>query len=416
MKPTMKRLLLSFGITIAFLSAGCDSQAGATDDAAQVKTIALAQAPTNAPLAEDRAALLDLAFVTASAIPMKPHVKDRSRMQELVVTTCLELDQPERALAYAGQIEDWRRGAAIADYAFYCAQHGFRTEAAKHLEQAAEIAAMEQDWRRDTIKVKIAQTYLWLNEPKRAAEFDAGLTDSETGKSHAARAQIIGEELFTAQVEALDVLVATEVFDQVRNALDAFAELFNHFYDDADKRSLAEQRIKRAWSMFPHLIRIELARKLADAALAHGDKAKALELVQEMQSIIGELNWKAEYRVPLLAHLARQQFLAGDEERAKTTAEQSLTAFKSGRESIVNIYRAGGLRPLAEAYVTIGDADAAHAVYAMAIEEGVVNPNSRPRAEDLCATLCSMAVQGFEPSEALWKRMRDIREGLDHPW
>jgi hypothetical protein len=64
----------------------------------------------------------------------------------------------------------------------------------------------------------------------------------------------------------------------------------------------------------------------------------------------------------------------------------------------------------------MGNTAAALSVYAKVIEAGVENPNSRPRAEDLAATCCSMAVHAVEPDPRLWSRIRSIRDGLGDPW
>ena len=76
----------------------------------------------------------------------------------------------------------------------------------------------------------------------------------------------------------------------------------------------------------------------------------------------------------------------------------------------------GVLRPLAEAYLAQDDVATARTLYAQAVEAGVANPNSRPRAEDLSATCCSMALHGFEPDEALWARLVAVRASLAEPW
>lgn len=413
----MNRVLLFIvAIGSALLSAGCDAQAGA-DGSAQADSMSVAgPAPTEVPLPTFQIELIELAFETASAIPVEPHIKDRSKMQELVVMTCLELDQPARARTYAAHIENWRRGASDGSYAAYCAERGFDTEAEAYAERAAAVAEEASDWRRDTIRARIAETYLWLKQPKVASEYETGMTEHTVGTSHSVRAQVIDDELFSAQVDALDALMATNVFDKVRNGCDACVELFDRFYDDDERRELAAQRITDAWHVLPHRVRIELLRDLTDASLAHGDNAKALEFIDMTESVMGEVNWRAEDRVPILAHVARQRFEAGDVEGASATAEESLETFEAERESIVNIYRAEGLQPLAEAYHVMGDREAALKVYRMALDEGAANPNARPRAEDLCATLCSMAVRSFEPTTELRERIHDIRKGLDHPW
>ena len=58
----------------------------------------------------------------------------------------------------------------------------------------------------------------------------------------------------------------------------------------------------------------------------------------------------------------------------------------------------------------------ASAEFTGAIEEGIENPNSRPRAQDLTTTCVSMAVHGVEPNEGIWIRVRQILDGLSDPW
>ena len=96
--------------------------------------------------------------------------------------------------------------------------------------------------------------------------------------------------------------------------------------------------------------------------------------------------------------------------------DASMPRMMPEREQIVDIYRAGVLRDLAEAESVMGDAASALALYAQAVEEGVHNINSRPRAEDLSATCRSMAVHGVAPDPELRERMAAIFEGLGSPW
>jgi hypothetical protein len=74
--------------------------------------------------------------------------------------------------------------------------------------------------------------------------------------------------------------------------------------------------------------------------------------------------------------------------------EAALARYDAERDQIVNIYRATALRALAEALQTMGDGARSLAVYRRAVEEGNGNPNSRPRADDLTTTACSMALRG----------------------
>jgi hypothetical protein len=110
------------------------------------------------------------------------------------------------------------------------------------------------------------------------------------------------------------------------------------------------------------------------------------------------------------------RYLVGDEDAARRQLDGALEFYRANEEKIVNIYRAESLHPVAEAYLAMGDRARAMSVYRLAVEAGVANPNSRPRAIDLAATCCSMAVHGAVPDARLWARMREIRNGLSDPW
>jgi hypothetical protein len=377
---------------------------------------AVAAVPVDSTLAAFQGELLDIAFESATAIPLKPHHKDRARAQEAVVTTCLELGQPQRALRCIERIDGWRRGAAYADLAFYCARHGYTAEAQGYLDLAGQVARGVEDWRRDNIRVRIARAHVWLGQERQARELEAGIDPAEAGKVAGARATRSDPESFDRQVTELDGLVASGHFDTLRNALGSYADLYNRIYDDAARRAQVEERIKASWSTLPLFIRIDLLMKLADSAIAHSDQGKAIELVNEAQLLFDGAEWLLERRIPLAGKLAEVRYRAGDTAKAQADAVAALAIFDTDGLQIVDIYRAGALRPLAEAFHSMGDTAAAIAVYTRAVEAGVANPNSRPRAEDLSATCGSMARNGVEPDAELWTRIRRVSAGLGPPW
>jgi tetratricopeptide (TPR) repeat protein len=360
--------------------------------------------------------LLDLAFEAASAMPLEPHVKNRSRAQEVVVLACFELNQPQRARRYIEGIVNWRRGTAYADLAFHLARNGLIDEVENDLERAAEIAEETEDWRRDRIKAKIARAYAYLGLTETAETFGQGIEASESGTLAQVRAMVCPADAFEGHIEKLETLASADNFDVVRGALAAYAELFKRFYADIEKRALTEQKIKASWDNMPPFVQIELLSQLAEYALDHDDRAKALELVNEAEALMDAATWRPRPQVPLMAGLAALRFRAGDEERGREEIQQALELFESKRNEIVNIYRAETLRPVAEAYQAMGQTASALEVYVRAVEAGMENPNSRPRAEDLTATCCSMAVHAVEPSANLWNRIREIRDGLGDPW
>lgn len=372
-------------------------------------------------MAEYQKELLDLAFDTASAFPTMPHIKNRSLAQESVVEACLRLDQPRRALGYVQRIDNWRRGAGYADYAFYCAQKGDAAAAQRHIDLAREVYEKTeknetQDWQRDRIRVTIAKTLRCLGRNEEAAEFETDLVDAESIKVEVAKAAIADAEAFDEQIQAVDAAVAIGSFDHVRSALETCVRLFDRFYEDPDRRSQAEAKVKSSWNKLPITVRVELVLELAESALGHADEGKVLELVQEAVAIMDASAWKPELRIPVMARLAVLRHRAGDEGGARKDADAALAFFEAERDQIFDYKRAETLSPLAEAFRSMGDAATAHSVYAKAVEEGSLNPNRRPRAEDLTATCCSMALHAVEPDAKLRARMLQIRSGLEGSW
>jgi hypothetical protein len=129
-----------------------------------------------------------------------------------------------------------------------------------------------------------------------------------------------------------------------------------------------------------------------------------------------EYEWPLQHRIAVIGKLTALRFRAGDEETARSDADAALALFAEQGKNIVNIWRAGALRPLAQAYQVMGDTATALSVYKRAVDEGVDNPNSRPRAEDLSATCCSMALYAVQPDAELDTRIRQIKDGLADPW
>ena len=339
--------------------------------------------------------LLNLAFDTATSIPVEPHIKDRSKAQEAVVATCLELGQPMRAEAFIEKMNNWRCGLCYARLALYCEEQGYSHDAQEYLKLAEHSSEGVDGWRKDQITAVINQV---RDLPKQVHE------------------QLEKEDLFDEQVASLDAMIAAGGFDSSKNALTSYAQLFDCFYENTERRLLIEEKIKTSWDKLPMTVRFELLTKLADIALQHSDPQKALELVNDTQSLLDDYQWPPDVRIPMMATLIELRFRSGDVEKARLDADAAQSLFNSQKEKILNIDRAQTLRSLAEAYHTIGDAQGTLLIYKLAVEAGTENPNSRPRAEDLSATCCSMALNSVEPDAALWTRIYQIKDGLGQPW
>jgi hypothetical protein len=191
------------------------------------------------PLDEFQVQLLDIAIEAASAIPVEPYIKDRSKAQQDVIEKCLKLDQPVRAIRYADKIENWRRGLCYAKTALYLARQGYSKEQIqKGLDIAETIAGMDhrQKWRSDRIQAEIARTYFILGMPEKARAIKNKLLESESATSET-EVKTNPQLSFEKHVEALKDVIDLDSFEITHKALYGYAALFNRYYGDIEKRN-----------------------------------------------------------------------------------------------------------------------------------------------------------------------------------
>ena len=364
--------------------------------------------------------LLTTAFRIASKIPTQPHIKDRSRQQEEVVNAAIELGRTDLALVLASKIENYRRGVAFSNIAFHMARSN--KDASKlRIERYLAIAEQEarnaeEGWRRDRINVNIGRTQALLGQSFLASQQEKDVVDSEKGKIAQVIAMTADETNFDEQMKSLAQIAANESYDIKKNALYAYVELFNRFYEDSARRSQVEDKIRSTWKAIPAMDRILIIETMTDHAVAHADQAKALSLVDDCMSLIKSHRWPPRYAVRLLARIAQQRAEAGDSNQALIEAQYSLKNYELYRDKIIDIDRAATLLPLAEAYQSMNQLELARSIYGRAIDEATINPNARPTAEDLSLICRSMALNAVQPDEALWARIREIEQGLKAPW
>lgn len=430
-----------------FFAPSCGGEAGATTaGAANAKTATSEQtvgalkegetkakengvAAPRAALADWQRELLQIAYDAASRFPLDPHKKNRGRAQDVVVAACFQLDQPELGKRYGEGIADWRRGAALADYAWYQARHGVRDGLEPVLAAAAKVVADEradpnaQQWRSDLVALKIARAWQALGDAERAAKASAGIdpasanaVDEQWASAVTARADAIPAELAGKELADLDASFATMSLGQQASAGSLLVRLHERFFADAELRAAIEKRPAVLWEKLMPTLRLELLGKLLRTNLAHGEIARARELLAIVRSVVEGHRWREEDELPQRAQLVELTTLVGDRERAEGDAVLALARYHEVRERIVNIYRARALRPLMLARFALGDRDGAAELLTLVLEEGMENPNSRPRCDDLVDTCVALATRGMPPSPAALARIREIAQGLGAPW
>jgi len=429
-RPTVALLLLSV------LAACAGGEGTATEQVSTEAAVVKPRAPANpggaaasqewevpsAELADHRARLLVCAHAAADMLPAEPHIKTRSRLQESVAGAYLVLEQPALALEVADGIANWRRGAALADVAFYHARRDQRDRAVSLIQRAAAEARRigrsdgDQAWRRDRIRAKVARACLALGDEPAARPFAEGLVDSELSTLASEQALRLDSVGVDAAVAALADSVRTASLDQSVAVVELATELFARFYADVDRRVEIETGLLESASKLPPQVCLRMLATLTTAALDHQDAATALRHVAEMQGVIDGQRWLFEHRVPLVARVAALRYRAGERGRALTELEDQWRSFQQRGHAIVDVFRTEALLPLAEAFAEVGESGRAEAVYGQALREAFANPNGRPRVEDYVGLCCSLAQSAVVPSEELVVRIESAAVELGAPW
>ena len=109
-------------------------------------------------------------------------------------------------------------------------------------------------------------------------------------------------------------------------------------------------------------------------------------------------------------------FTIGKEEAAAVQAVDLRNKYNEIKTSIFNIYRADLLIACAEAFMAVGNEDASYTAYLDAIDQAGVNPNSRPRVEDLTIIVQSLIRNDVVLSEEITTKLVSLSDSVETPW
>jgi len=388
-----------------------------------------ARAEASRPLEAWQRELLHIAFEAASRFPMNPHWKNRGRAQDVVVTACFRLGQPELARGYGERIADWRRGTSLADYAWYQARAGVEQGLEPVLAEAQRVLEEErkkpnaQEWRGDLVALKIARAWTAMGQPQRAAAVSAGIeaesahaVDSAWASTITERVARLDAEQARAELASIDANFASMSLGQQAAAGELLVALHDRFFADAGLRTEVEKRPLQMWDTLMPSVRFDSLGKMIRANVAKGATARAKEMLEMVRKIFSGHTWREEDELQWRGFFIELTALVGEAERARTDVASAVARYHEVRKDIVDIYRAKALRPLMSASFLLGDRDGAAELLKLVLEEGMVNPNSRPRCDDLVDTCTELVMRGFEPPPASLLRIRAIANGLGEPW
>ena len=220
------------------------------------------------------------------------------------------------------------------------------------------------------------------------------------------------EKIFTA----LSAMAGLEHFESAKGALLAFAALYESHYEDAEKREQLRAAIDAHRTNMPLFLQIEVLTSLAQTAYDQGDPATCNEIIHQADELLEEARFFPRMYFPMKARIIALIHLSGEPDRANESLDALIQKYDSVRDDIIDIYRCAMVCRIAEASVATGRSQQAIDFYLRAAAESTVNPNSRPRADDLNEICCSVALSGIAPSTDLLLKLNTINDELGDPW
>ncbi|MCR9246595.1 MAG: hypothetical protein NXI31_16295 [bacterium] len=387
-------------------------------------------------ITSSRRELLEFAFEATILMPGKTHGVDRCMMQEDIALACIEHDQLALAHACAKRISGWRRGVVQAVLGIEAAElfrvaaagdddengAGYRELANRYLELALRQAdGVQRDptgqaWQRDRIRARAAIGYQKLGQLDDAVQAANGLDAAESANWESTVAATLDDAAFDAQIQALDTAIKVADMQQAMNASRIAVVLYGRYYEDEKRRARVLDRLERMQGLMPRMAGLGHVGELAEAAAEHGDARTAKRWIAQMREQMAGVRVHEEDRMKFRARLARLLDRAGARSEALDELNETLQYFEVHKQEIETMFRADGLAPVGNAYERCGSRASAVAVYRLALEHAAINPNSRPRLQDLVLVALSMIDCGFEPPPTLRQRMQKMRAGLGEPW
>lgn len=373
----------------------------------------------DAPLSEERRLLLEQAFTGTLGMPAVPHLKNRSRFQEELLTGALELGQLAFVADRVEQVGNWRQGVVAGELSLACLEAGHEEESLRFLTMAQALAAdpgdeTEQSWRRDRILNRIARVKRAMGEVDEAEGIAAALVGSE--RDAEGEVAKVSDEDFDAYLLQVEEVIRNGDFDAVQAGVRGVLVLHERFYTDEDRRRRCEEAIASTAKRVPLQVHAEAKIDLGLTAVDHGDREHALGFAAEAKALLDGKPLDLRQDLPLRSRIATLRWKAGEEESAVRSLDALVEVFLDKNHLIADVFCADALRPVAEAYAGMGQAAAAESTYLLVLEQGLRNINSRPRLEDTLHTALSLAKGGHEASEQLLGAVGEAFAGLGDPW
>lgn len=368
------------------------------------------------------AVALEWGFKFASAIPVKPHIVDRSKSQYSVLEYYLEADLTDDAAIQAARIADWRRCLFNADLAYYYTEKKDSPKVAQYIGAAFDcrngIDGWQAGWQKDRVLLRIAEAQVMAGQWGDVEKIEEELPSEFAARTTALRfSRMDGPADYEKRLDQLKPLEISEHMEVQRDVALAYIEILKQLGNGATDEQCAtlQARIYRLSEKLPLMVQHEIFCSLSRDAFeaGHGDMGR--DVLNDATGKMTRRELNARYDVAALSELARiWQVLAGESRKAASLLEKAETLMSGSGLKSTN--RVAPLVSLALGYGVCGKEDDAWNYVAMALHAAESQVNARPRAIAITEICNGIARWGAPLSKDIEKELIRLHEGLGDPW
>lgn len=370
----------------------------------------------------DKTGALEWGLKFASAIPVKPHIVDRSRSQYQILEVYLERDMSDEVAERAGCIADWHECLSYADLAVHFTRKGNDEKVQHYLKRAREcrnrLTGWQTSWQRDRISLRIAKAQVMAGQLEAAEKTESELPAESKSLAKILRlSRIDGPGDVEKSVKQLQSMENSKHMEVLRDVARAYIEILRQMGPEAtsEQCSSLKARVYDLGERLPHLLQHEILCSLSRAAFDVGRKEMGRRILEDAEKRLKSRQLKARFDVGTLAELSGiwdKEVL--DSERAESLLNEARDLLMKG--GLKGTDRITALMSLAEGYRMHGNRDEAWDYFCQALQTAGSQINARPRAMAITKICAAIGRWEVPLPDNMAKEMTRLYEALGDPW
>lgn len=365
---------------------------------------------------------LQWGFMFASAIPVKPHVVDRSKSQYDALRAYLDCNMPDQAAEQAGCIADWHKCLCYADLSMYYVQKAEVEKIQHYLQQARdccdELTGWQKSWQKDRVLLRIAEVQVMAGQLENAEKTEAELPADIVDMARIIRfSRLNAPEDYGKAVKQLQSMESSGSMEVKRDIAKAYIGILRQLGTKATKEhcDFLRTRVYDVSQQLPRLIEHEILRLLSRTAFSANQQETGRNVLEYAEKQVKKHNLKARYDVKSLAALAE---IWHQEARHPKRCDSLLREAGDllNKSGLKGIYRVPALISLAKGYGIQKKHDTAWDYFRQSLEAVRFQKNARPRAMALTEICVAMGRCGCSVPEDIQKEFKQFYKELGRPW